>query len=222
MQYVYADFIGEEKITVSVKEYAHIFKVRRISVGSQLDWRNLKDEYLYTYQIEAITKKDASLVLVSKKKDEKVSTCNLHVGWCVVDPKTIEKNIAMLNEMGVCKVTFVYSNFSQKSYKIDKKRLERILINSSQQCGRSSLLKIEVIDSLQEYLDTYPHSAIIDFSENTIKEESSIKSFIVGPEGGFSEEERLLFQDKKVYGLKSNNILKSETVVVGVCAKLNL
>jgi len=222
MQFVYGDFVGKENINVDVKEYAHIFKVRRTSVGGQLDWRNLRDEYLYTYQIESITKKDASLVLVSKKKDEKVSTCNLHVGWCVVDPKTIEKHIAMLNEMGVCKVTFVYADFSQKSYKIDEKRLERILISSSQQCGRSSILKVEIVDSLKVYLNSYPDSAIIDFSEDIITQKDSIKSFLVGPEGGFSEEERLLFKNKKVYGLKSNTILKSETVVVGVCAKLNL
>ena len=220
MQFIYAKFAGEQSVKLNVKEYAHIFKVRRVAVGTQLDWRNLIDDCLYTYKIESITKKEAILTLKDVKKDENITTCNLHVGWCIVDTKTVEKNIAMLNEMGITKVTFVYAKFSQRSYKIDKDRLERILINSCEQCGRNSIMKIEVLDTLEEYFEHYSHSAIIDFSKNSIDETSDIKSFLVGPEGGFSKSEREMFKDKKIYGLKSKHILKSETVVVGVCAKL--
>ena len=222
MQFSFCDEAGEQNLSLHVKDYAHIFKVRRVAVGQTLNWRNLRDDVLFTYKIEEINKKEARLSLVSTCKDKNSSTCRLHIGWCVVDSKTIEKNIAMLNEIGVKKVTFVYAEFSQKNYKIDEKRLKRILINSCEQCGRTSLMEIEVLESVKEYLKAYPLSAIIDFSENFLSENSEIKSFLVGSEGGFSEKERKLFERRDVFGLKSSNILKSETAVVSICAKLEL
>lgn len=220
MQFNFCEDVGAQSLALSVKEYSHIFKVRRIAVGANLDFCNLSDGKIYTYEIYEINKKEANLVLKDTKEAKKVSTCKVHIGWCVVDPKTIEKNIAMLNEMGVEKVTFVYAEFSQKSYKIDENRLKRILVNSCEQSGRTSLMQIEVLSSVKEYLENYPKSVIIDFSENFLNGSENIESFLVGPEGGFSKQERELFVNREVFGLKSPNILRSETAVTGVCAKI--
>lgn len=222
MQFNYCEEAGEKNLTLHVKEFAHIFKVRRVAVGANLDFANLNDNKIYTYTINSINKKEANLNLIETKEAKKISTCNVHIGWCVVEPKIIEKHIAMLNEMGVEKITFVYADFSQNSYKIDEKRLKRILVNSCEQSGRANIMKIEVLQSVKEYLEIYTQSVIIDFSENILKEEEKIENFLVGPEGGFSKEERDLFTCKKIFGLKSPNILRSETAVVGVCAKLIL
>lgn len=222
MQFNYAASAGEATMHLDVKEYSHIFKVRRVSVNQTLDWSNLNDEKLYTYKIQSISKKEATLELIETKEIKNISTCQLHVGWCIVDPKTVEKHIAMLNEIGVLKISFVYSEFSQKNYKIDKKRIQRILINSSEQCGRVSMMQIEIITNVEEYFNLYPNSVVIDFCENYIKDEDAITNFLVGPEGGFSKSEKLLFKNKKVYGLKAPNILKSETAVVGISAKLGM
>ena len=220
MQFNFCEVAGEHSLNLSVKEYSHIFKVRRVTVGIKLNFSNLIDEKIYTYRIDDINKKEANLTLIDTKEVKKSSTCNLHIGWCIVDPKIIEKNIAMLNEMGVKKISFVYAKFSQKHYKIDEKRLTRILINSSEQCGRTSMMGFEVVPSVEEYLELYPKSAVIDFSENYLSEDIDMVDFLVGPEGGFSQEERELFRDKEVFGLKSPNILRSETAVIGICAKL--
>jgi 16S rRNA (uracil1498-N3)-methyltransferase len=222
MQFNFCEVAGEKSLSLHVKEYSHIFKVRRIAVGSQLDFSNLRDGQIYTYEIDDINKKEANLTLVNTKEAKKTSTCNVHIGWCVVDPKTVEKHIAMLNEMGVEKLTFVYAEFSQKSYRVDEKRLKRILINSCEQSGRTTLMKIEILQSVEEYLEAYPKSVIIDFSENFLDGTEKIESFLVGPEGGFSQNERDLFTCRDIFGLKSPNILRSETAVVGVCAKIVL
>ncbi|MDA7847962.1 16S rRNA (uracil(1498)-N(3))-methyltransferase [Sulfurospirillum sp.] len=222
MQFSYCEEAGDKSLTLHVKEFAHIFKVRRVTVGANLDFANLSDRKIYTYTINSINKKEANLSLTDIKEVKTTSTCNVHIGWCIVEPKIIEKHISMLNEMGVEKITFVYADFSQNGYKIDEKRLNRILINSCEQSGRANLMKIEVLNSVKEYLETYTQSAIIDFSENILSKEKKIGNFLVGPEGGFSKEERELFTCKDVFGLKSPNILRSETAVVGVCAKFIL
>jgi 16S rRNA (uracil1498-N3)-methyltransferase len=222
MQFIYVKNCGNDSLVLEIKEYAHIFKVRRVRLNTILHLRNLEDEFLYTYSLETINKKEAVLHLIEKKELVKTPLQNVHVGWCMVDTKTIEKNLAMLNEMGVSKISFVYSDFSQKNFKLDEERMRRILINSCEQCGRSSLMEFESINSVKEFLTLYPQSILIDFSEKYIDNETNFTTFLVGPEGGFSQNERTLFQDRVVVGLKSNVILRSESAVIGVCAKLAL
>jgi 16S rRNA (uracil1498-N3)-methyltransferase len=222
MQFVYGEFAKENRVKISIKEYSHIFKVRRIDKNKPLFFRNLKDDFIYTYKIEEIDKKKATLVLIDKEKSNNSTKSALHVGWCIIDTKVVEKHLAMLNEMGVKKLTFVYSEFSQKNFKLDLQRLKRILINSCEQCGRTDLMEIELLNDVKEYLNLYPNSIIIDFSNNLLENSLHVESFLVGPEGGFSKKERELFEKNKIFGLKSQNILKSQTAVLGVCAKILL
>lgn len=220
MQFVYHPNAGEENLTLDLKEYAHLFKVRRLGIGEVLDWRNLNDDYMYTYEILDIGKKSSTLGLCQKKEHRVVSPKIFHLGWSVIDPKIIEKTIPMLNEMGVTKVSFVYADFSQKQYKIDMERIQRILINSSQQCGRSKMMEIEVIENVKSYFVKYPQSAILDFCDRKIECQLDISSILIGPEGGFSQKERTFLDNKEAYGLSCPTILRSETAVVAVSSKI--
>ena len=220
MQFVYHPNAGANPLIVDTKEFAHLFKVRRVSIGDTLMWRNLEDDTLYEYTIRRIDKKEASLEQTAQKSHKVIATKSLHVGWCVVDPKSIEKTLPMLNELGVEKISFVFSDFSQKQYKIDEERLKRILINSSQQCGRSSLMQIEVLKNVKNYCEMYPNSAVLDFSPRTLEGSTSITSILIGPEGGFSAKEREMFLKNEVFGLDCPAILRSETAVVAAASKI--
>ena len=106
MQFVYHKEAGKEELTVDVREYEHIFKVRRTHLDEVLSWRNLEDSTVYEYKITAVGKKEATLTLVSQKESRIAPLKELHVGWCVIDPKIIEKTLPMLNELGVTKISF--------------------------------------------------------------------------------------------------------------------
>lgn len=220
MQFVYHPHAGLETLIVDTREYEHLFKVRRLGVGETLMWRNLDDTNVYEYAITQIGKKEATLSLVSQQTLVVAPSRLLHVGWCVIDPKIIEKTLPMLNELGVSKISFVYAEFSQKSHKLDMDRIKRILINSSQQCGRSDWLKIEVLTSLQAYIEAYPQSHVIDFSKSTLQGDEAITSVLIGPEGGFSSKERMMFQQERVLGFTCKTILRSETAVVTAVSKI--
>lgn len=220
MQFVYHAKACEQTLSVDTREYEHIFKVRRISVGEKLHWRNLEDAFVYEYEISQIGKKEALLELISKKELPILPLKVLHVGWSIIDPKIIEKTLPMLNELGVSKISFVYADFSQKSHKLDLERMKRILINSSQQCGRSAMMHIEVIPSIQSYVNAYPQSFALDFSERKLDNGEDIASILIGPEGGFSEKERKLFQTLSIVGLHCPTILRSETAVVAATSKI--
>ena len=220
MQFVYHANAGVQTLRVDIREYEHIFKVRRISVGEKLVWRNLEDAFIYEYEISHIGKKEAELELIGKKELPLLPSKVLHVGWSMIDPKIIEKTLPMLNELGVSKISFVYAEFSQKSHKLDMERMKRILINSSQQCGRSLLMDIEVLPTLQRYWEAYPESYVLDFSETKLNETEKISSILIGPEGGFSQKERTSFQKQSILGLTCNTILRSETAVVAATSKI--
>jgi len=216
MQFIYYPEPSAQ-ITLTGDEHKYLFKVRRIKKDELVKVRNLKDSYLYIYKIESINKKEALLTLVEKRLEENRPYRFFHIAWCVIDPKNIEKTLPALNEIGVSKITFVYCEYSQKNFRLKKERIEKILINSSQQCGRSTLMEIEILNSSEEFFQKYPDFYALDFDGKETECENEIKKCVlIGPEGGFSENERSRFKEKiKLKGF----ILRSETAAVAVSSK---
>ncbi|MCF6172658.1 MAG: 16S rRNA (uracil(1498)-N(3))-methyltransferase [Campylobacteraceae bacterium] len=217
MQFIFSKNSRKDRLILNTKKFSHIFKVRRAKNGEILFFRNLEDDILYKYKLIRIDKKEAILELLEAQELKIEAKKPLHVGWCIVDPKTIEKTLPFLNELGVAKISFVYCQFSQKNFKIDMQRVNKILINSSEQCGRSSLMHIEILQNLNEFLTLYPDSKIIDFSENKMKKDTNFTSFLVGCEGGFSKEEREQISKKNILGIDNKMILRSQTAVLYAC-----
>jgi 16S rRNA (uracil1498-N3)-methyltransferase len=110
----------------------------------------------------------------------------------------------------------------KKNFKVNVEKLEKILINSSQQCGRSSIIKLEILNSLSEVLKTYEDCYVLNFSNNHIDNQKDIKRVVIGCEGGFSSKELENFSEDKTVGINSNLILRSETAVTVVASKLLL
>jgi len=136
--------------------------------------------------------------------------------------ETFAELVLTLNKMGVNRITFIYCSRSQKSFKPDFKRLEKILLNSSQQCGRSSLMKLDTNDSLEDFLVEYPQTVMLNFSETFLEKESTVDTVLIGCEGGFTADEVALFKSQNIMGLDTPLILKSESAVCAVGAKILL
>ena len=223
MQFIYDKNAKNELLKIEDENYNYIVKARRHKLDDILDFRNLEDDFLYSYKISQIDKK--SLFLNLLKKEEKIieNSKKIHLAWCVVDPKTIYENIASLNELGVDKITFVYSDFSQKNFKINFEKLEKILINSSSQCGRSSIIKLDIYKNIDTFITDNPDTYFLDFSQTSIDSKVlDIKTLMIGTEGGFSKRERELFNKNFVVGFSSNLILKSQTAIISATSKIIL
>ena len=223
MQFICDKNAKNELLKIEDENYNYIVKARRHKLDDILDFRNLEDDFLYSYKISQIDKK--SLFLNLLKKEEKIieNSKKIHLAWCVVDPKTIYENIASLNELGVDKITFVYSDFSQKNFKINFEKLEKILINSSSQCGRSSIIKLDIYKNIDTFIADNPDTYFLDFSQTSIDSKVlDIKTLMIGTEGGFSKRERELFNKNFIVGFSSNLILKSQTAIISATSKIIL
>lgn len=221
MQFTYHPKCSSEFLEIDGDTYKYLFKARRQKIADDIYFRNLDDNYIYLYKVIDIDKKKANLELISKEEKIIENSKKLHLIWCIVDPKTIEKSLASLNELGVYKITFLYCDYSQKNFKINFDKLEKILINSSSQCGRSSIIKIDASNSLDEFLQNNNNVYALNFSSLTIDErKEDIETLVIGCEGGFSKDEVNKFDKDKVVGFKSNLILKSETAIISAASKL--
>ncbi len=218
MRFFYHPMAGNSTLVVEGEYYNYLFKVRRHREGEEVAARNLEDSYLYIYKIESLKRREATLTLVHKEQKEVLPHRFFHLLWCVVDPKTVEKTLPTLNELGVGKVTFIYCDRSQRNFQLRFEKLQKILINSCQQCGRSRLMELDIAQNLREVIDQ--ETVVIDFSDKKLGCTDNIKKALVGPEGGFSEEERKLFKGLRVLGFDTELVLRSESAVVAVASKV--
>jgi len=218
MQYFYDSNAGEGQIKISGEDYKYLFRVKRLSLGDLIDVRNLRDKFRYSYQISGINRKDAILRLKGKVEDMEI-TDDFHIGWCVIDPKTVEKNIHILNELGVSKISFIYCERSQKNFKPNLTRLKKILINSSMQCGRGDIMELEVLKNLYEFVEIYQNFTVIDFGSEK-NGDFKASRILVGAEGGFTDSEKEAFCEFKKLSFQIKSILRSETAVICATSKI--
>jgi len=177
---------------------------------------------LYKYKISNIEGRSLDLQLISSEIYKLHAKKNLHIAWCVIDFKSIEKVLPILNEIGVNKISFIYCDRSQKNFRLDFKRFERILESSMQQCGRSSFMKFDTYKNIQTFIEKYPDTKVFDFSDTILDKKADFNTVLIGCEGGFSQNEKEFLSSLEVFRLDTPMILRSESAVVAVASKILL
>ena len=220
MQYIFSEDARKPQLKLSNELYKYLVKVRRFKVDDEVNLRNLTDDNLYTYKIKDISKRGLTLTLVDSKLLKK-ELVDFEIFWCVVDTKTIEKSLVFLNQIGVTKITFIYCDRSQKNFKLDFQRFQKIVINSNQQCGRVHVMEFDLASSLQDVIQDNNDLYALDFGGKT-ELDKKIKKVLVGCEGGFSDKEREIFSQNSKISFKTEHILKSETACMAIASKLLL
>ena len=113
--------------------------------------------------------------------------------------------------------------------KVNKKRIEKIIIESCEQSNRINVPVVEEPQNLQSFLKSNLVNLIFtDLNSNNKNIDTSKFSkkpicILVGPEGDFSENERVkILNFKGVQTVKiSDNILRSETAVISAISIVN-
>jgi len=136
--------------------------------------------------------------------------------------------IQKATELGVTKFLPIIFNRTIVR-KINKERLEKIVIEASEQSNRLNVPLIEKAQNLKNFLKLNSMDLIFTDlnSDNKKIDKSKLTNkpicIIIGPEGDFSETEREeILSFKNVQALKINeNILRSETAVISAISILN-
>ena len=223
MIYLFNEQAAQENFSIKGEDFKYLIKVRRHKEGDKLGFRNKEDiNTLHMYKLIKIEPRSAVFELISSKILKIKAKKDLHVAWCVIDSKSVEKVLASLNEVGVKKITFIYCERSQKNFKADFKRYERIIEASNQQCGRTELMEFSTCKNIENFIKEYPDTKVFDFTDKTLQCESDFTTVLIGCEGGFSPKEKEFLQNQEVFRLDTPMVLRSESAALAVASKILL
>ncbi len=223
MIFVFHDDAGSEHLHVKGEMFKYLVKVRRHIVGDTVSMRaQEKPHWLHHYVVESIENRALVLRLTQSVESVVSAARKLHVIWCIVDTKSIEKVLPMLTELGVAKISFVACDRSQHHFKLDFQRFRRIITASMQQCGRSDVMELETLESLEVALKRYNNLIYLDFCDTLLDETQMIETVLIGCEGGFSDAERRQLASQQCFRLKTPTVLRSESAVCAVASKILL
>ena len=164
----------------------------------------------------------------TKQLRQKENTKELWLAFSPIKSNYQNFMIQKATELGVTKfLPIIFDRTVVR--KINKERLEKIIIEASEQSNRINVPSIESPQTLDIFLKKNSMDLIFtDLNSDNIKVDKSKLTdkpvcIIIGPEGDFSEAERdKILSFKDVQSVKINeNILRSETAVISAISIVN-
>ena len=202
----------------------HMVTVLRLKPQNQVKLFNNKEgEFLGT--VLSIDKEEISVSVDLQIRVPSEDFVKFHIALSLTKGDRMDYAIQKSVELGVTSLTPLYAQFSKVKIK-NKDHLEnklrhwdRIILNASQQCGRLSLPQVREPRSLPELIEESRGTTfvLLDASGRKKLNEVSFKRdlyLLVGPEGGFSDEELTYARKKAEIVSLGPRTLRSETAPV--------
>lgn len=216
-----------QEIEISSAELLHQAKnVLKLQIGESILLFNGNDnEYLAS--IVSFIDKSGMRVLVEKISKNEVSF-KKEVALCfsLVKRGNVDWILEKGTEVGVTRFIPLLTSRSEKK-DLNLERADRIVREASEQCGRNSIPEVEPVTKLKDVLERTDLSFIVlekgamSFREAPVKDTSI--GLLVGPEGGWAEEEMAMFEEKGIaFRSLGPTVLRAETAaIVGSSEILN-
>ncbi len=233
-----SEIIGDKKdITVTSSGLVNqIQNVFRLKVNDSII---IFDGSGYDYECNILNISKTNIVLkISKARESHYMPKNsiyLFVG--VVKKDTFEWVVEKATELGVTNIIPIIAERSEKK-SLNEDRLKKISIEASEQSGRGSIPVIEKIMKLEDAIVSLKNRSL---NQSEIKKEIEIIAFhtegkffrdeninkniataiFIGPEGGWSSKEILMFHENNIdIFCLGNQILRSETAVIAALSRI--
>ena len=165
---------------------------------------------------------------VTKQLRQKENPKELWLAFSPIKSNYFNFMIQKATELGITKfLPIIFDRTIVR--KINKERLEKVIIEAAEQSNRIQVPNIEDTQNLNNFLNKNDVDLIFtDLNSNNNKVDLKKLSnkptcIVVGPEGDFSESERQeILSYKGVQAIKINeNILRSETAVISAISIIN-
>lgn len=226
-----------DTVSIPQEESRHIKTVLRLNIGDKVE---LLDGLGAIYVAELVSlEKKAQANILSESKESENKVAPLWLGQAILKGKKVDDLIPKCTELGVD--VFVPFQSSRCQGRLDsvraakkKERWERMVESSCKQCQRSIRMQVEPISDFSEMLTTIGENISGELRILFWEEEKDLllrqidfgKKYemirvILGPEGGFSEEEAVLAK-KMGWSTVSlgQRVLKAETATIAAVALL--
>ena len=210
-----------DKLNKSQSHY--LTKVMRINIGKKFSLFNQNGEW--EAKITNITKGIVEFTIM-KKLRSKDNEKEIWLAFAPIKFNYLNLMIQKATELGVSKFIPILTERTIVR-KINEKRLNKIIIEASEQSNRLKVPKLDEIIKLDNFLK-FNHKTNIIFGDlNTDNKKIIVKGteplcILIGPEGDFTLKEReKILKLKNIIPLKINeNILRAETAAISMISIL--
>ena len=197
----------------------YLSTVMRVKVGESFSLFNKGGEW--EAKINAISKGIVEFN-ITKKLREKENPKEIWLAFAPIKLNYLNLMIQKATELGVSKFIPILTERTIVR-QLNEKRLNKIIIEASEQSNRLKVPKIDKIIKLDNFLKSNQNTNVIFGDLNTDNSEVNLKSsdplcILIGPEGDFTVKEREnILKLKNIIPLKINeNILRSETASISM------
>ena len=220
--------IGDQKeITIDdsslLNQWRHVFRLNTGASVVLLD--NSGFEYLA--QFTELTYLKAVFAILEKRKNKFLPKKEIFLFQALIKPDKFEWILEKGTELGVSHFRPVITHRAMAK-KLNLARARKIITESAEQSGRGTLPALYEPMKLEELLSTYqfPYVAFDPSGKPwTHKdfETTNALGVLIGPEGGWSEQELKLLRDKSIPVISlGTQILRAETAAIAVTSLLLL
>lgn len=221
--YINYPFISQEKILLSESHIHYLLNVLRLKEGSMV---LIFHETLGEFEtvLSLVSKKKAYLYLKKQTRSPLCESSSPSLLFSPLKQGPMDFLLEKATELGV-KALYPVTTQHTVIHKINDRRLQALIQEASEQSERLTLPRLHPLQPLTALLNCWPQENIIYFCDEKNNEKGSLLkhfdphksfSFLIGPEGGFSEKERTFLSSFPF--IKSINlgetILRAETAAL--------
>ena len=219
-------FLSQQELNSGVfggDEFNHMRKVLRMQEGDQFI-AITGDQYDYLCKIKKLNKDTAEFQVITKEVNVANPKINITIVQALCKSDKLEFITQKATEIGATTLVPIYlKNCDVKQNTGKLSRLQKIAISASKQCKRSTILNIEdciTINELNDKLKDYDMTIFANERERErgvfdtiLKVDKPNKiAVIIGPEGGFTDEEINKIIDMGAISVSfGKRILRTET-----------
>jgi 16S rRNA (uracil1498-N3)-methyltransferase len=212
-------FFSENFEFIEGEEFHHLYNVLRHNVGDKiLAFDGKLNEYLC--EIVEIQKNRARI-----KKIEKIENIeydfNIAIAPALIKKENFELMLEKVVEIGVKEIYPIITKHSVVKIREKKERWEKIILNACKQSHRQIIPKLHNILTLNEIAQISKNYSLKLFanpksSRNLFSfEKADSVIILIGPEGGFSNEEENYLKSNGFFDFSLGNFtLRSETAAI--------
>lgn len=214
---------------IDKETFFHVVKVLRIKKGEKIKFID-SDQFIYNCEVTEIEKNSLRAKILQKEKSARVLGFDLCLVQSLLASDAQNLLVANATQAGVRAIYPVVSD-RVTTTKDKNEKWQKIAFENFKQCERADIPSIEPVLSLFEALGQFKKENVLIFAEKKANialnraieniDKSQKIAIVVGPEGGFSDEEFEYFikNDYKLISLGSM-IYKAPNAVVAAVSNV--
>ncbi|MCA1376950.1 MULTISPECIES: 16S rRNA (uracil(1498)-N(3))-methyltransferase [unclassified Bradyrhizobium] len=226
--FVDAPLVQDARVPLDRDQSNYLGNVLRLAAGAEVLAFNGRDGE-WQAAIEGRKRPDGLVILQQTRPQDRLA--DLTYVFAPLKHARLDYTVQKAIEMGAAALQPVLTRFTQAS-RVNTERMRANVVEAAEQCGILSIASVAEPVPLERFLSQRPADRLLIFCDEAAEIQDPIQSLqgargighgidvLIGPEGGFAEEERaLLLRQPKILRLALGpRIMRADTAAVAALA----